>query len=147
MALHTTREVLADVVVSGRNYWIKKKYPRYSYSRGQGGQTRIILLRAFCLVLPLSLYLILSFSAHLVMNTIFRTDDCDLCIKLPVVSRKQAIFRLVKFSPEDNPAAAASDDDIPLGVFVIANFGTTNPIKLNDKAVTPVGREYGEFMI
>jgi hypothetical protein len=72
-----------------------------------------------------------------------RTDDCDLCIKLPVVSRKQATFRLVKFSPEDDPSAAAAADN-PLGVFVVANYGTINPTMLNDKAVGPVGREYGE---
>jgi hypothetical protein len=63
-----------------------------------------------------------------------RTDECDLCIKLPVVSRRQATFRLVKF---DSPAESQ-------GVFVIANYGKTNPTKLNDKAVGPVGREYGE---
>eukprot|EP00562_Extubocellulus_spinifer_P015369 CAMPEP_0178560770 /NCGR_PEP_ID=MMETSP0697-20121206/11664_1 /TAXON_ID=265572 /ORGANISM="Extubocellulus spinifer, Strain CCMP396" /LENGTH=434 /DNA_ID=CAMNT_0020194049 /DNA_START=30 /DNA_END=1331 /DNA_ORIENTATION=- len=70
-----------------------------------------------------------------------RTDDCDLCIKLPVVSRKQATFRLVKFSPEDDPSAAAGADN-PLGVFVVANYGTINPTMLNDRAVGPEGREY-----
>ena len=65
----------------------------------------------------------------------FRTDECDLCIKLPVVSRRQATFRLVKF----NSTATESQ-----GVFVIANYGKTNPTKLNDKAIGPVGREYGE---
>ena len=63
-----------------------------------------------------------------------RTDECDLCIKLPVVSRRQATFRLVKF---DSTAESQ-------GVFVIANYGKTNPTKLNDKAIGPVGREYGE---
>ena len=58
----------------------------------------------------------------------FRTDECDLCIKLPVVSRRQATFRLVKSQ----------------GIFVIANYGKTNPTKLNDKAIGPEGREYGE---
>ena len=57
-----------------------------------------------------------------------RTDECDLCIKLPVVSRRQATFRLVKSQ----------------GIFVIANYGKTNPTKLNDKAIGPEGREYGE---
>lgn len=67
-----------------------------------------------------------------------RTDECDLCIKLPVVSRRQATFRLVKFdASRTNPAG---DDQ---GVYVVANYGKTNPTKLNDKAIGPVGREYG----
>ena len=52
------------------------------------------------------------------------------------MSRRQATFRLVKI---DAKAGASGV------VFVVANYGKTNPTKLNDKAIGPVGREYGEL--
>ena len=55
------------------------------------------------------------------------------------MSRRQATFRLVKI---DAKAGAGGEDQI---VFVVANYGKTNPTKLNDKAIGPVGREYGEL--
>ena len=62
------------------------------------------------------------------------------------MSRRQATFRLVKIDAKagaSNPAAAGGDDQGV--VFVVANYGKTNPTKLNDKAIGPVGREYGEL--
>ena len=67
----------------------------------------------------------------LLLLSLSRTDECDLCIKLPVVSRRQATFRLVKIEAK---AGAGGEDQI---VFVVANYGKTNPTKLNAKANGP----------
>ena len=63
-----------------------------------------------------------------------RTDEADIRVNIPTVSRRQAVVRYRATTAEDGHATEP-------GAFTIANYGKVNPTLVDGVKVTPEGRE------